>query len=851
MATNGPSSGKGLDFATLDQFAETIKAPFRRAFDCSRVELFSLDDPLAADDELLERARRGNGALYDQDSGRLAVPLADQGRALAHLVLHGIRAEQVGQEVRPFLTALVEASLEMARLSRRAHIDQLTGLANEEALDLALTNALARLGPPAARRQPKLDPTGPQPGLCLLAARPRAMSALLERHGRRFANRLLGELAKALAESVPEALALARVSASFMILLSGDASTARRVGGRLTRALAGLKLKPQAGANWPARVALGAATAPAGASRGRLAAEAAAILKARAQRAVKRAETHAGSDFDGKVLMYGELVEQWGRVKEMMPLDKVLIDLGRAHGLGPGERFMVLAQGPAEGSTLAKAEILVVEVGEDQSVAEVVALNDPTSPIAAGDRLTRLPPDTASEADADQEGTVSISGSEVRVVLDEVTGLAGHRSLSALLGVLAESDQPFSAALIRADGLEGVRETLGRMAVEALMRNLAEILGARLPAGAVAGRHAPDTLALLLPGMDAEAAVELCKSITADFHAQSDRTASAGLAAHPQNGFKAAEALDNAAKALVHAGFFGPDTVTGFDAVSLNISGDALFAQGRIGEAVAEYQRALMINPAEPNVLNSMGVCLGHLGQMDKAAEHFQKAQEAAPQDFMAYYNLGYAWLAQGKPNRARQQLEKALELNPDHADTLFQLGRLSQSEGRAARAAELFARAAAQEDCRPAVHRALGEALAADGRAAQAEEAFKKAVKANPSEPAALAGLAGLYLDRGANLEIALDLARRAHRIMPDSVRYARVVARALIDLGRPEQAAELLAGVAAANPEDPFLLVQLAQAEKAMSQTDEARDHLLAALRLEPNLESARSALAELEQD
>jgi tetratricopeptide (TPR) repeat protein len=366
----------------------------------------------------------------------------------------------------------------------------------------------------------------------------------------------------------------------------------------------------------------------------------------------------------------------------------------------------------------------------------------------------------------------------------------------------------------------------------------------------VAGRHAPDTLALLLPGWDAAAAAELCRELAREFHSQSERTASAGVAEHPQNGFNAAEALDNAAKALVHAGFFGPDTVTIFDAVSLNISGDALFAQGRIGEALAEYQRALLINPKEPNVLNSLGVCLGHLGQMEEAARHFAKAQEAAPSDFMAYYNLGYAWLAQGKPNQAREQLQKALELNPSHADTLFQLGRLAQSEGRPGAAVDMFSRAATQADCRPSVHRALGEALAADGRPAEAEEAFKKAVKINPSDPAALVGLAGLYLDRGANREIALDLARRAHRLMSDSVRYTRVLARAMLALERPAEALELLAPTADTHPDDPFLLVQLAQAEQALERPAEARDHLLAALRLEPNLESARAALAALEE-
>jgi hypothetical protein len=49
---------------------------------------------------------------------------------------------------------------------------------------------------------------------------------------------------------------------------------------------------------------------------------------------------------------------------------------------------------------------------------------------------------------------------------------------------------------------------------------------------------------------------------------------------HPQ------QIVTNAEKALDHAGFFGPGTITGFDAVSLNISGDRRYQAGDIAGAI-------------------------------------------------------------------------------------------------------------------------------------------------------------------------------------------------------------------------------------------------------------------------
>ncbi len=134
-------------------------------------------------------------------------------------------------------------------------------------------------------------------------------------------------------------------------------------------------------------------------------------------------------------------------------------------------------------------------------------------------------------------------------------------------------------------------------------------------------------------------------------------------------------------------------------------------------------------------------------------------------------------------------------------------------------------------------------------GRFGEAEEAFNQAVKVNPNDGGALASLAGLYLDRGANREIALSLARRARELEPQASRHLRVLAQALAALDRREEAAQLLRQGVAEHPGDAFLALQLARVEVARGQKEAAREEYRRALSLEPNLQAAREGLAALD--
>ena len=834
------------NFEDLKRFEETIKPPFRKSFGVGRVDLLPPPKPDPEAEDPLARAAGKGKAVFDERNGRLVVPLGAGQACLGVLVVWGVSAEQLHPMVANFLSALVSAGLEMVRLRLLAETDPLTGLFNEQSLDESLAAAISRLKPASLRERPNLAEDPGADGLCLMALEPSGMDSLRERYGRRFGDMLLSELAKMVREAAPGALCAARVGPAFLIFTTGGAAEVRRVWRWLENKISGLDFSTPDGKAFRPVLIMGAAGADASTWRGLSGgngapSETAAVFKSRALRAL-------GCAVRGKLgepLFFNEIVDKAGAITEIMPLDRVTLDLGRVHGLAEGERFSVAGQ--ADDSP--KAEILVVKVGEEEAVAEVTALLDPTFSLRPGDRLRRLGQEE-SPLESAPELEVQVAGRKVRVILDQVTGLPSHRSFVTLFSALAGAEKPFTAGLVRMEGLEGAREVCGAVGAESLMKALANLARERLPKEVLLGRFAPDTLGALWPGLEPEAARAQVLELLAGLGEEMERPVRAGLAWHPCPGFEAGEALANAAKALVHAGFLDPGSAVIFDAVSLNVSGDELFSQGRISEAVVEYEKALGLKTDEVNVLNSLGVCYGHLGQMDKALEHFERARDHSPEDYMAYYNLGYTLMAQGKLSEAKGHLEKSLELNPEHADTLYQLGRLTQNEGRMDQALGYIQKAAEQAEKPKAVHRLLGEVLAAMGKTGEAEEAFKQAVKQKPNDAAALSGLAGLYLDRGANLEIALSLAKRARELEPMNARHVRITARALVALERPAEAADILREAASDFERNPFLAVQLGEVLASLGRRVEARDEYTRALALESNLEAAKQGLAALDE-
>ncbi len=245
-------------------------------------------------------------------------------------------------------------------------------------------------------------------------------------------------------------------------------------------------------------------------------------------------------------------------------------------------------------------------------------------------------------------------------------------------------------------------------------------------------------------------------------------TFSIGCALFPLMDYQKTNILDNARKALDHAAFFGPGSIVDFDAVSLNISGDRFYQEGDINQAMAEFNRALELDPENVNVHNSLGVCYGVLGAYEKAAKIFQSAVRLAPGELMSVYNTGLANLMIGDKEKALKAFLAAVEKDPEVFEPAFQVGRVYLEGGKLKKARPFLEKAIALKPENATAHRYLGLCYLDLRKDEAAIVEFKKAIQFNPNDAHALSALGYLFDLKGENPEITTIFCQQSVEIAP-----------------------------------------------------------------------------------
>ncbi len=202
----------------------------------------------------------------------------------------------------------------------------------------------------------------------------------------------------------------------------------------------------------------------------------------------------------------------------------------------------------------------------------------------------------------------------------------------------------------------------------------------------------------------------------------------------------AAAALAIAAWFVVHipiVGLPGP-TVAGYSNLA------RMFARsGKPDDAIANYQKALLIEPQNAVVHYNLGTLLGMRGQIEQSKKHLQQAVSVDPNYAEAHSNLGNIFLLLGDVKEASLNYRRALELDPGFDDTRFNLGmallRAKEFDG----AAEQFQILVKNNPANPEAQFLLGNALAASGQLNSAIEKFREVIRLKPDFDDAYVALA------------------------------------------------------------------------------------------------------------
>ena len=111
-----------------------------------------------------------------------------------------------------------------------------------------------------------------------------------------------------------------------------------------------------------------------------------------------------------------------------------------------------------------------------------------------------------------------------------------------------------------------------------------------------------------------------------------------------------------------------------------HLLGDVEEKLGNSLEAVQEYQRAVEVNPSEPNLFDWGAELLMHRA-MEPAIEVFTKGNHLFPHSVRMLVGLGASWYARGSYEPAVQRLCEASDLNPDDPSPYLFLGKIQSVE--------------------------------------------------------------------------------------------------------------------------------------------------------------------------
>ncbi|MGB9205886.1 MAG: tetratricopeptide repeat protein [Terriglobales bacterium] len=163
--------------------------------------------------------------------------------------------------------------------------------------------------------------------------------------------------------------------------------------------------------------------------------------------------------------------------------------------------------------------------------------------------------------------------------------------------------------------------------------------------------------------------------------------------------------------------------------------GAELIGEGKIQEAMAQFQAAAAINPRDAFSQLDLGVCEKRQGDIKGAVERYETALRLSAEPTLkatALGNLGSIYRVSGDYARARENYDSSLQLLPDNKIALIGLGLIAQKTGDLAHAVDYYAQAVKAEPS-DAGYLLLAQALAKAGRAREAQVAHGQAQKMSP----------------------------------------------------------------------------------------------------------------------
>ncbi len=271
-------------------------------------------------------------------------------------------------------------------------------------------------------------------------------------------------------------------------------------------------------------------------------------------------------------------------------------------------------------------------------------------------------------------------------------------------------------------------------------------------------------------------------------------------------------------------------------ALAYNGRGISNTNMGNYDKAIVNFDEAIRLDPREENPYNNRCLTWYSKGDFDRAIHDCDEAIRINSQFAMAYRNRGVAYDAKGDRDRAIADFDQAIRINPKYSDAYSHRGFAYETKGDYRRAIADYDEVIRLAPKYAWARIARGRSYLKTGDTELAAADFDEAVRLNPEDPSVYNNLAKVYKERGEN-DRAIAFLSEAIRVKPDSQAGYNARAWALFQVGKAEQArpdadkaVSLNGGNANIRDTRGHILLALGDASGALADFNEA-------LRMEPN--------------
>jgi tetratricopeptide (TPR) repeat protein len=169
-------------------------------------------------------------------------------------------------------------------------------------------------------------------------------------------------------------------------------------------------------------------------------------------------------------------------------------------------------------------------------------------------------------------------------------------------------------------------------------------------------------------------------------------------------------------------------------------------------EAQQEFERSLVLNPAQPTTNHYYAEYFMTIGRHEEAIARMKRSQELDPLSLIISVAIGWAFYMGRRYDEALEQLQRTLELDPNYPMTYWIRGRLLRGMGRYEQAISEGEKAVTLSGGSPTMKATLAQTFAAAGRKEKAMQILDDLTELSKQRYVASYFFAGIHIGLGEN---------------------------------------------------------------------------------------------------